>query len=153
MPAWERNWVENHQDTDYEWGTIDVVDFSKKMIALSKDISEKELKLNQPNLIGVWSLGDKETKEVKLNLSAHMLEKMKGISIEIIKGRKEIEATGFTLEADGKLLASSDDVKSLQEKTTYPIVLPEKIQANNGCVLTVRFTSSSGKAAGVILLE
>ena len=153
MPAWERNWVENHQDTDYEWGTIDVVDFSKKMIALSKDISEKDLKLNQPNLIGVWSLGDKETKEVKLNLSARMLEKMKGISIEIIKGRKEIEATVFILEADGKLLASSDDVKSLQEKTTYPIVLPEKIQANNGCVLTVRFTSSSGKAAGVILLE
>lgn len=29
MAAWERNWVENSKKTDYEWGTIDLIDFPK----------------------------------------------------------------------------------------------------------------------------
>lgn len=114
MAAWERNWVENSKKTDYEWGTIDLINFSKRMMALSKDISEKDLKLNRPDMIGTWNIRDKEWKEVKLNISARMLKQMNGFSLETIKGNGTIKISGFKLEADGKLVTSSHDTQTLQ---------------------------------------
>lgn len=155
MAAWERNWVEKNKKTDFEWGTIDIIDFSKRMIALSKDISEKDLKLNRPDMIGTWNMGDKESKEIKLNISAHMLEQMNGFSLEMIKGNGTIEISDFKLEADGKLVASSNDIQILQcgKKINYRVSLPKDLQANNGCIMTIRLTSFSGKATGIVVID
>lgn len=155
MAAWERNWVENSKKTDYEWGTIDLIDFSKRMMALSKDISEKDLKLNRPDMIGTWNIGDKEWKEIKLNISARMLKQMNGFSLETIKGNGTIKISGFKLEADGKLVTSSHDTQTLQcgKKVTYRFSLPTNLQANNGCIMTIRLTSLSEKAAGIVVVD
>lgn len=113
MAAWERNWVENskRQITNGERLTLLIF---QRMMALSKDISEKDLKLNRPDMIGTWNIGDKEWKEVKLNISARMLKQMNGFSLETIKGNGTIKISGFKLEADGKLVTSSHDTQTLQ---------------------------------------
>ena len=43
------------------------------------------------HMIGIWNIGDKEWKEVKLNISACMLKQMNGFSLETIKGNGTIK--------------------------------------------------------------
>ena len=106
-------------------------------------------------MIGTWNIGDKEWKEVKLNISARMLKQMNGFSLETIKGNGTIKISGFKLEADGKLVTSSHDTQTLQcgKKVTYRFSLPTNLQANNGCIMTIRLTSFSGKATGIVVID
>ena len=107
------------------------------------------------HMIGIWNIGDKEWKEVKLNISACMLKQMNGFSLETIKGNGTIKISGFKLEADGKLVTSSHDTQTLQcgKKVTYRFSLPTNLQANNGCIMTIRLTSLSEKAAGIVVVD
>ena len=41
------------------------------------------------HMIGIWNIGDKEWKEVKLNISACMLKQMNGFSLETIKRQRD----------------------------------------------------------------
>lgn len=156
MAAWERNWVENNQDPDYEKPAIDVVRFAREMLALSKDISTADLKLNRSDMIGTWNVQEAGEKEVALNIPAQLLEKMKGISLEQIRGKGTVNILGFTLEADGNVAASSDEVKSVSSdnQATYAITLPVGLKANNGCVLKIHLRLIDKEdAAGLILIR
>lgn len=156
MAAWERNWVENNQDPDYEKPAIDVVSFAREMLALSKDISTADLKLNRSDMIGTWNVQGSGEKEVTLNIPAQLLEKMKGISLEQIRGKGTVNILGFTLEADGNMVASSDEVKSVSSynQATYAITLPVGLKANNGCVLKIHLRLIDKEdTAGLILIR
>ena len=156
MAAWERNWVENNQDPDYEKPAIDIVRFAREMLALSKDISAADLKLNRSDMIGTWNVQEAGEKEVALNIPAQLLEKMKGISLEQIRGKGTVNILGFTLEADGNMVASSDEVKSVSSynQATYAIILPVGLKANNGCVLKIHLRLIDKEdAAGLILIR
>lgn len=149
MTEWERNWVENNQDPVYAGSDIDVVRFAKEMMALAKDISDRDLKLNQPGMVGTWSLDGE--KVLDWNVPAPMLEKMKAISLEQIRGEGRVQVLGFTLEADGKTVASSEVKKNVKMDcpAVYEVVLPEGVKGNNGCVLKVRIRSSESAAGWI----
>lgn len=154
MAAWERNWVENNQDPDYEKPAIDIVRFAREMLALSKDISAADLKLNRSDMIGTWNVQEAGEKEVALNIPAQLLEKMKGISLEQIRGKGTVNILGFTLEADGNMVASSDEVKSVSSynQATYAIILPVGLKANNGCVLKIHLRLIDKEDAASLIL-
>jgi hypothetical protein len=93
---------------------------------------------------------------VTLNIPAQLLEKMKGISLEQIRGKGTVNILGFTLEADGNMVTSSDEVKSVSSdnQATYAITLPVGLKANNGCVLKIHLhLIDKEDAAGLILIQ
>ena len=153
MAAWERNWVENNQDAQTNIAPFDVVGFAKARISQTKDISDKNLKLNRKNMVGIWNVSPKSSKEFAWNIPAKSLGLMKGISIETIKGNGAIKVSGFTLEADGKTVASSDLVKNIKAgKTgTYEIKLDANLKANNSCILKIKI-SAPENCAGIVFL-
>lgn len=152
LASWERNWVENNRDT-YKWNSgLDIVAFAREMFALSQDVSSSSLLLDRPGMVGTWSLKPDESRELVFNIPARMLKGLKGISIECLKGSGMIECTGYVLEGDGQVVASSSDrVSSGQGKLHYTLEMPEKVNANNGCLLKLTLKSSGGNAAGIIL--
>lgn len=151
---WERRWVEGGQDTR-RWETdVDVVDFARKMLELSKDISSESLVLDRPGMTGTWSLTSGETKELTLNIPARQLSGLKGITLECLKGEGTLESHSCTLEADGQtVFSSSETVPSENGKLHYNIKIPDNLKANNGCVLRLKVKSVSGKMAGIILCD
>lgn len=153
MAAWERNWVENNQDAQTNIAPFDVVGFAKARISQTKDISDKNLKLNRKNMVGIWNVSPKNGKEFAWNIPAKSLGEMKGISIETIKGNGAIKVSGFTLEADGKTVASSDLVKNIKggETGTYEIKLDANLKANNSCILKIKI-SAPENCAGIVFL-
>ena len=155
MAAWERAWVEENKDVDYGKSSIDVVSFSRELLELSKHISSKDLKLNRKNMIGTWHVGAEEAKELTLTISAQLLKKMKGISLEQIRGNGKVLVSEYILEADGKVIASSDQKVQvdLKNPAMFQINLPSEVNANNGCVLKIRICSLTTNAAGMILLR
>ena len=98
-----------------------------------------------------FSVGSKE----KVDALTIELKQMNGFSLETIKGNGTIKISGFKLEADGKLVTSSHDTQTLQcgKKVTYRFSLPTNLQANNGCIMTIRLTSLSEKAAGIVVVD
>lgn len=153
MAAWERNWVENNQDAQTNIAPFEVVGFAKARISQTKDISDKNLKLNRKNMVGIWNVSPKNAKEFAWNIPAKSLGEMKGISIETIKGNGSIKVSGFTLEADGKTVASSDLVKNIKagETGTYEIKLDKNLKANNSCILKIKI-SAPENCAGIVFL-
>lgn len=110
------------------------------------------VKTHRPGMVGTWSLKPDESRELVFNIPARMLKGLKGISIECLKGSGRIECTGYVLEGDGQVVASSSDrVSSGQGKLHYTLEMPEKVNANNGCLLKLTLKSSGGNAAGIIL--
>ena len=154
MAAWERNWVENNQDAQTNIAPFDVVGFAKARISQTKDISDKDLKLNRKNMIGIWSTNKGKKKEFIWNVPAQMLKDMKGISIEHLKGNQEITVSGFTLEADGKTVASSNLKKTIGKGCTghYEVNLPEGLKANNSCILKMQI-NGEGSCGGILFLQ
>lgn len=153
MATWERNWVENNQDATSKIAPFDVVSFAKTKINQTKDISNNNLKLNRKNMIGVWNVSDGKSKEIAWNIPAKNLGKMKGIAIETIKGNGSTKILGFTLEADGKIVASSDTSQKIKigETGTYKIKLDENQKANNSCILKIKI-SATENCAGIVTL-
>ena len=154
LAEWERRWVEENHDT-YRWNTdLDIVGFAKEMLALSKDISTSSLLLNRPNMVGTWSLGSGEAKQLDFHIPARMLSGMKGITLECLKGNGILECTEFVLVADGIAVASSSEVISSKDGKLYcNMVVPNGVNANNGCVLKLKLKSKNGNIAGVIASE
>lgn len=153
MAAWERNWVEHNQDAETVIAPFDVVGFANARISQTKDISEKCLKLNRKNMIGTWNISDGKTKEFSWNIPAKSLGSMKGISIEHLKGNGNMIISGFTLEADGNTVASSQTSKEIRkgETGTYEIRLDKNLKANNSCILKIKI-SATESCAGIIFL-
>ena len=152
MAAWERQWVEDNQDPVRPKPAIDIVPFARRLMRLAEDVTEADLKLNRPGMIGVWSLAAGQERTLRLNLTARMLEKLEGISCEQLRGDGEVQVSGFELEADGEIVASSTQAQAVSpgHPATYAIRLPKDTKANNGCTLTIRFTVSGGEAAGIV---
>lgn len=154
LAEWERRWVEENHDS-YRWNTdFDIVSFAKEMLALSKDISTAQLLLNRPNMVGTWSLGSGETKEFEFHIPARMLSNMKGITLECLKGNGMLECSGLMLMADGIAVVSSSEVISSKNGKLYcKMIVPNGVNANNGCVLTLKLKSKDGNVAGVIACD
>lgn len=153
MAAWERNWVENNQDPDYEKPAIDVVRFAREMLALSKDISAADLKNDQPNMLGFWNLKEGEGKMFTYQVPARLLKNMKGLQWDLVRGNNDAEILHYELEADGKIISSGDKIEKAGNSQICTFQLPEGIQANNGCVLRVEMKSPNGKIAGTLCIK
>lgn len=154
LAEWERRWVEENHDS-YRWNTdFDVVSFAKEMLALSKDISTAQLLLNRPNMVGTWSLGSGKAKEFEYHIPARMLTNMKGITLECLKGNGMLECSGLMLMADGIAVVSSSEVISSKNGKLYcKMIVPNGVNANNGCVLKLKLKSKDGNVAGVIACD
>lgn len=154
LAEWERRWVEENHDS-YRWNTdFDIVSFAKEMLALSKDISTAQLLLNRPNMVGTWSLGSGKAKEFEYHIPARMLTNMKGITLECLKGNGMLECSGLMLVADGIAVVSSSEVISSKNGKLYcKMIVPNGVNANNGCVLTLKLKSKDGNVAGVIACD
>lgn len=154
LAEWERRWVEENHDS-YRWNTdFDVVSFAKEMLALSKDISTDQLLLNRPNMVGTWSLGSGKAKEFEYHIPARMLTNMKGITLECLKGNGMLECSGLTLMADGIAVVSSSEVISSKNGKLYcKMIVPNGVNANNGCVLKLKLKSKDGNVAGLIVCD
>lgn len=153
MAAWERNWVENNQDPDYEKPAIDVVRFAREMLGLSKDISAADLKNDQPNMLGFWNLKEGEEKMFTYQVPARLLKNLKGLQWDLVRGNNDVEILHYELEADGKIISSGDKIEKAGNSQICTFQLPEGIQANNGCVLRVQMKSSNGKIAGTLCVK
>jgi alpha-N-acetylglucosaminidase len=136
LSSWERKWVEENR-VYKKWNSdFDLIDFSRKMIGLSQDISSADLLLNRPAMIGTWSLARNSSKDLLFNIPARMLVGLNGVSLECLKGKGDIEVTGLVLEADGKVIySSSDRVLSDEGILNLKLEIPANVTANNGCVL------------------
>ncbi len=153
MAAWEHNWVENNQDAKTAIAPFDIVSFAKTRINQTKDISEKNLKLNRKNIIGTWNVSEGIPKEFTWSIPAKSLGNMKRISIEHLKGNGNIKISGLTLEADGNIVATSKISKEIckGETGSYEIKLDENLKANNSCILRMKI-SATKSCAGIIFL-
>lgn len=151
LAEWERRWVEENHDS-YRWDSdLDVVGFAREMLALSKDISSASLLLNRPGMVGTWSLGPGEVRELAFNVPARMLKGLKGITLECLKGNGLLECSGYVLEADGVVVASSSEVVLSKDGKLYcKMLVPADVKANNGCVLKLKLKSMDGNVAGSV---
>ena len=151
LAEWERRWVEENHDS-YRWDSdLDVVGFAREMLALSKDISSASLLLNRPGMVGTWSLGPGEVRELEFNVPARMLKGLKGITLECLKGNGLLECSGYVLEADGVVVASSSEVVLSKDGKLYcKMLVPADVKANNGCVLKLKLKSMDGNVAGSV---
>lgn len=154
LAEWERRWVEENHDS-YRWDSdLDVVSFAREMLALSKDISSASLLLNRPGMVGTWSLGPGEVKEFEFNVPARMLKGLKGITLECLKGNGLLECSGYVLEADGVVVASSSEVVLSKDGKLYcKMLVPTDVKANNGCVLKLKLKSMDGNVAGSVACD
>lgn len=154
LAEWERRWVEENHDS-YRWDSdLDVVSFAKEMLALSKDISSASLLLNRPGMVGTWSLAPGEVKELEFNVPARMLKGLKGITLECLKGNGLLECSGYVLEADGVVVASSSEVVLSKDGKLYcKMLVPADVKANNGCVLKLKLKSMDGNVAGSVTCD
>ena len=152
LSSWERKWVEENR-VYKKWNSdFDLIDFSRKMIGLSQDISSADLLLNRPAMIGTWSLVRNSSKDLLFNIPARMLVGLNGVSLECLKGKGDIEVTGLVLEADGKVIySSSDRVLSDEGILNLKLEIPANVTANNGCVLKLKIKSSTDSAAGIVI--
>ena len=152
LSSWERKWVEENR-VYKKWNSdFDLIDFSRKMIGLSQDISSADLLLNRPAMIGTWSLARNSSKDLLFNIPARMLVGLNGVSLECLKGKGDIEVTGLVLEADGKVIySSSDRVLSDEGILNLKLEIPANVTANNGCVLKLKIKSSTDSAAGIVI--
>ena len=152
LAGWERSWVEDNHRQYTPASDIDVISLSRELLALSSDISSSSLLLDRPGMIGTWSMKPGQTTELLFNIPARTLTGLKGFSLERLKGDSPIECTGYTLEADGQVISSSDmSVISGQGTLRLDAEIPADVNANNGCVLRLRLRSSAGNTAGIIL--
>lgn len=152
MAKWELDWVEGKIPSSYTPEPINVVSFARNLMNLSKDISSKDLKLNKPGMLGTWNIKSNDSQTITFTVPAHQLKSLKNICLEIIKGN-EVKCTGFTLEADGTVIASSDQLhKTTKGQLNYAISLPTNVKANNGCTLKIHLKSSL-QAAGIVYLQ
>lgn len=154
LAEWERRWVEENHDS-YRWDSdLDVVSFAREMLALSKDISSASLLLNRPGMVGTWSLGPGEVKDLEFNVPARMLKGLKGITLECLKGNGLLECSGYVLEADGVVVASSSEVVLSKDGKLYcKMLVPADVKANNGCVLKLKLKSMDGNVAGSVACD
>ena len=154
LAEWERRWVEENHDS-YRWDSdLDVVSFAREMLALSKDISSASLLLNRPGMVGTWSLGPGEVKDLEFNVPARMLKGLKGITLVCLKGNGLLECSGYVLEADGVVVASSSEVVLSKDGKLYcKMFVPADVKANNGCVLKLKLKSMDGNAAGSVTCD
>lgn len=154
LAEWERRWVEENHDS-YRWDSdLDVVSFAKEMLALSKDISSSSLLLNRPGMVGTWSLGPGEVRELEFNVPARMLKGLKGITLECLKGNGLLECSGYVLEADGAVVASSSEVVLSKDGKLYcKVAVAADVKANNGCVLKLKLKSMDGNVAGSVACD
>lgn len=154
LAEWERRWVEENHDS-YRWDSdLDVVGFAREMLALSKDISSASLLLNRPGMVGTWSLVPGEVKDLEFNVPARMLKGLKGITLECLKGNGLLECSGYVLEADGAVIASSSEVVLSKDGKLYcKMLVPADVKANNGCVLKLKLKSMDGNAAGSVACD
>ena len=154
LAEWERRWVEENHDS-YRWDSdLDVVSFAREMLALSKDISSSSLLLNRPGMVGTWSLGPGEVRELEFNVPARMLKGLKGITLECLKGNGLLECSGYVLEADGVVVASSSEVVLSKDGKLYcKMLVPADVKANNGCVLKLKLKSMDGNVAGSVTCD
>ena len=152
LSSWERKWVEENR-VYKKWNSdFDLIDFSRKMIGLSQDISSADLLLNRPAMIGTWSLARNSSKDLLFNIPARMLVGLNGVSLECLKGKGDIEVTGLVIEADGKVIySSSDRVLSDEGILNLKLEIPANVTANNGCVLKLKIKSSTDSAAGIVI--
>lgn len=154
LAEWERRWVEENHDS-YRWDSdLDVVSFAREMLALSKDISSASLLLNRPGMVGTWSLVPGEVKDLEFNVPARMLKGLKGITLECLKGNGLLECSGYVLEADGAVVASSSEVVLSKDGKLYcKMLVPADVKANNGCVLKLKLKSMDGNVAGSVACD
>lgn len=154
LAEWERRWVEENHDS-YRWDSdLDVVSFAREMLALSKDISSSSLLLNRPGMVGTWSLVPGEVKDLEFNVPARMLKGLKGITLECLKGNGLLECSGYVLEADGAVVASSSEVVLSKDGKLYcKMLVPADVKANNGCVLKLKLKSMDGNVAGSVACD
>lgn len=151
LATWEVAWVEKDWQQPAAPESLDVVDFARRMLALSKDIAAGDVVLNRPDLLATWSLAAQEEKVVELTVPARILSQLKGISLECLRG-DGLEAEGFELVADGVKVASSDEKKvTVDGKLSYAVTLPANLNANNGCQLRLKLKSGAQRIAGTLL--
>lgn len=151
LAAWEVAWVEQDWQQPMEPEPLDVVDFSRRMLALSKDIAACDVVLNRPDLLATWSLTAHEGKVIEMTVSASIVSQLKGISLNCLRG-EGLEAEGFELVADGVKVASSDEKKkAVDGKLSYVVMLPTTLNANNGCQLRLKLKSGAQRIAGTLL--
>ncbi len=151
--AWERNWVENGQDVNSSYASLDVVSFAKNMLDITKDISKKNIKIDRKDVIGYWSLNKQQKKVVTLDISSSMLKKMHGFRLESLKGDVPVKVLSFKLVADGKKVVESNlPVSSRDHQIECSFTLPEEMSSNNGCVLSIELLAEEN-AAGTICIK
>ncbi len=152
LAAWERSWVEQNTDTQQEPAAVDVYAFAQKMIALSKDIKAMDLLSEKAGMIGFWNVNSAGEKSFTFHLSAAQLKMLKLIRLEVLKGKTDnVSFEGFVIEADGKVIASSEQPKAFSKgQCLCPVVLPEQLNANNGCILKIRIKNNTGMSAGSV---
>lgn len=151
LPEWERQWVEDNHDDAYAANAIDIVSFAHQMIRLSKDISASALKVDNPNMIGSWSIKAGQTANIEFNVPARMLDGLKTFAIETIKGNSPVKILGYELIGDGTTISSSQQAKeAINGKAVYDINIPAAVKANNGCILRIKIQADCNNAAGVV---
>ena len=151
LAKWEVNWVEKDWLQPSKPTQLDVVNFSRLMLALSQDIKGLDIILNRSDLLATWSLNEQEEKVVELTVPAKILSQMKGIHLECLRG-DGVKALGFELIADGIKVTSSDEVKETTDgKLKYTVSLPAKLNANNGCILRIKLKAKQQRTAGSLL--
>lgn len=154
LAEWESNWVENNTDKEVDYGSLDVFSFSKTMLALSKDISKENLRLQQSNSLGFWSVEGKQTKTFSFDIKADDLKQMKGFSLEILKGKSRMKVVSYKLIADGQVVSEIyRPVETIDNKVLIPFKVANNATANNGCILEITLCVENKLAGQVCLLK
>ena len=151
LSKWELSWVEQEWKKPVNPEKLDIVDFSRRMLALSRDIKAGDVVLNRSNLLATWNLKAQEEKIVELMVPARILGRLTKVTLECLRG-EGLEAEGFELVADGVKVALSNEKKeTIDGKLSYQLSLPDGMNANNGCQLRLKLKSGAQRLAGVVL--
>lgn len=154
LAAWELAWVEDNHDASLPKAEIDVVKFATKMIDLSKDISADDIPGNGQDLLGTWSITSGDARCISLKLSADKLKRLKGFTLESLKGSSDVELIEYRITADGKEIASGrPSMKMTDGKLSIDVTIPDALTANNGCELSIKLASGQEHAAGIVVVD
>lgn len=151
---WEKQWVERAEMPSAPPAPVDEVAFAQQMLALTRDITQDQLKLRRPGVLGSWSMSGCDTARFEFEVPAGQLSALKGLEIAVLKGNSPFTLQSFSIVADGQIVAEGQTpVPSREGKVQVACRLPQGLTANNGCSLRLTLQAAAGTAGRVSLVS
>ena len=120
---------------------------ARELMSMASYITPEKVEQSSPkNMVGSWnSPKTGETREIIISTSAQQVRKIKAFKFQTGAGTFELK--NIKLRDDGKetLLYNQSAVLPINWETIIPVTIPENVQGNNSCELSITFYGNRAK--------